>query len=319
MINNYQYFIVLAEELNISKAAKRLFISHQCLSKYLKKLEQAYNTTFFERSPRLSLTQAGRIYLDTLLEIQLLEDNLSSQLQDISLSQKGCIRFGTTEGRYRILIPSLLTDFKRIYPEVQFFAHYDTSGNLCDHIMKNKLDIALMNKRNISANQFESETVLNESLYMVISDHLLEQYFPNQYPSCKEAFKSGIDLSLCQKIPFILNHPGFNSRDLLESHLNAHGIKLNCVLEMTQQDLHFMLAAKDYAACFCWAMYIPSIQMSNRNQSGTHLNVFPIKGLKKSNQIVLIMPKGKILPAYGRDLIGLIKRKCNDFSTSPAL
>ena len=29
MISNYHYFLVLAEELNISNAAKRLYISHQ--------------------------------------------------------------------------------------------------------------------------------------------------------------------------------------------------------------------------------------------------------------------------------------------------
>ena len=40
MFNNYEYFITLAEEENISRAAEKLFISHQCLSKYLKNLEE---------------------------------------------------------------------------------------------------------------------------------------------------------------------------------------------------------------------------------------------------------------------------------------
>ena len=316
LLNNYQYFIVLAEEMNISRAAERLYISHQCLSKYLKNLEREYNITFFERSPKLSLTPAGQVYLEMLRQVQFLEDNLNNQLDDIRQSKKGAIRFGTTEGRYRVLVPNLLADFKRIYPDVKLQTEYTTSEQLCDRILNNELDLALMNKRDINPNQFEMQTILDEKLYMVISDHLLAQYFPAEYPACKKTFSRGVDLAKCDalKIPFVLNYRGFNSREILEDHLNSRGLQLNCVLEMTQQDMHFMLAARDYAACFCWAMYLPTIQQTNAGSSLCHLNVFPIKGLTGTNQVVLVKPKGKILPAYGRDLIRLIKQNCTTFS-----
>ena len=289
MLNNYQYFIALAEELNISKAAERLYISHQCLSKYLKNLEQAYNVTFFERTPRLSLTAAGQAYLEMLRQVQFLENNLENQLSDIRQARKGLVRFGTTEGRFRVLVPSLLSEFKRVY---------------------------LMNRRDAGSSQLERRTLLNEKLYMVISDHLLAQYFPEQYPACKEAFRSGVDLVQFAKreVPFVLNYEGFNSRETLEEHLRAKGVSLNCVLEMTQQDMHFMLAARDFAACFCWAMYLPSIQQANEGNV-QHLNVFPIKGLTATNQVMLVMPRGKILPAYGKDLVRLIQQTCTAFAS----
>ncbi len=316
MLNNYAYFIALAEELNISKAAERLFISHQCLSKYLKNLEQSYNITFFERSPRMSLTSAGQAYLDMLRQVQFLEHNLESQLQDIRESRKGLIRFGTTEGRFRILVPSLLSEFKRMYPEVKLEARYATTDQLYESIARNELDMALMNRRDVGSSQMERRTVLNEKLYMVISDHLLAQYFPENYPACKETFRCGVDLALFarREVPFVLNYQGFNSRETLEDHLRAKGVGLNCVLEMTQQDMHFMLAARDFAACFCWAMYLPSIQQANEGNS-QHLNVFPIQGLTATNQVVLVMPKGKILPAYGRDMVRLIQQTCTAFAS----
>lgn len=315
MLSNYTYFITLTEELNISKAASRLFISHQCLSKYLKNLEQKYGVAFFNRTPKLSLTPAGQAYLDMLRQVEFLERNLESQLEDIRQSKKGRIRFGTTEGRYRILIPELLSDYRKQFPEVILDTTYATSSELCERLAKSELDLALLNKRNINSNQFDVKPVFNEQLYMVISDHLLEQYFPSQYPACKETFKRGIDLAQCQDIPFILNHPGFNSREMLESFLYSQNIDLNCVLELTQQDLHFMLASRDYAACFCWAMYLPSIHQTNANPSLCHLNVFPIKGLKETNQVVLVMPKGKILPSYGNELIRLLSNNCKAFSS----
>ena len=43
-MDDYGYFLLIAEELNISRAAKRAFISQQSLSKYLKHLEDSYGT-----------------------------------------------------------------------------------------------------------------------------------------------------------------------------------------------------------------------------------------------------------------------------------
>lgn len=96
MLNNYEYFIALAEEQNISRAAEKLFISHQCLSKYLKNLEQTYPISFFERTSHLKLPPAGEAMPETLRQVLFLDHNLQSQLDDIRFSKKGLIRLGTT-------------------------------------------------------------------------------------------------------------------------------------------------------------------------------------------------------------------------------
>lgn len=308
MLNNYQYFIALVEEMNISKAAKRLYISHQCLSKYLKSLEERYGIALFERSPRLTLTPAGQAYLDMLRQVEFLEKNLNSQLEDIRKMKSGNIRFGTTEGRYRVLIPRLLSEYNSLYPNVKLSTISDTSSNLCDRVAKNEIDMALLNSRNVNFKRFKVLPVVKENLFMVISDELLAQYFPSSYPACKDTFKKGIDLSKCSDIPFVVNNRGVNSRELLDTFLTSQGLHLNYVMEIPQADLHFMLAAKCEVACVCWAMHVPFIQVCNRGNFGMHLNVFPIKGLKETNQVDLIMQKGKILPVYGQDLVKLVKQ-----------
>jgi len=315
MFNNYHYFIVLCEEMNYSKAAKRLFISHQCLSKYIKNLEAEYQVSFFERSKKLSLTAAGEAFLKTVQQIDFLEQNLNRQLEDMRSSKVGTIKFATTEGRFRILIPSLLAEYKKIYPKVTVQAQYDVSQRLEDLVLNNKVDFAIMNKRDISKNQFSITQILTENLYLVISNNLLHNYFPDTYPACIEEFKKGVDLKAFSDVPFILNYPGFNSRDLLEAQMQLNDYKLNCILEMTQQDLHFMLAARDYGACFTWSMYIPMIQQSNLDTSLSHLNVFPVPSLACSNQVLLIAPKGKVYPQYMLDFIRLLKEQVTAYST----
>lgn len=61
---NLKYFSVLAEELNFTRAAKRLYISQQALSSHINKLEQHYQSQLFIRTTPLELTPAGQcLYL----------------------------------------------------------------------------------------------------------------------------------------------------------------------------------------------------------------------------------------------------------------
>lgn len=315
MLNNYPYFIALAETRNISKAAQKLFISHQCLSRYLKNLEQTYHVTFFERTPKLTLTPAGHAYLDTIRQVQLLEENLDSQLEDIRQAKRGYLRVATTEGRYRILIPDLLARFKRIYPDVVLDVQYGSNSKLLsERVLENELDITLLNKSDISHNQLEMRPILKEQLYLVISDQMLESYFPNRYPKCKQEFSSGVDLAQFQHVPFVMGQRHQNSRETLERYLQERNLHLNCIMELSQLDLHFMITARDVAASFCWSMYIPTIQKMNQEPELSHLNVFPVKGRGLINHLMLITRKGKLFPAYGRDFIQLIREECSRFA-----
>ena len=52
---NLEYFVTLAEELNFTQAARKLYISQQALSKMISKLEEKLGIALFDRSTSLSL------------------------------------------------------------------------------------------------------------------------------------------------------------------------------------------------------------------------------------------------------------------------
>ena len=56
---NLEYFLAAAEEKNITRAAKKLYISQQSLSEHIAKLEDELGVPLFERTPNLKLTYAG--------------------------------------------------------------------------------------------------------------------------------------------------------------------------------------------------------------------------------------------------------------------
>lgn len=59
-LKSIEYFLCAAEEMNITRAAERLFISQQALSSHIKRLEDDYNVRLFERHPSLRLTPEGQ-------------------------------------------------------------------------------------------------------------------------------------------------------------------------------------------------------------------------------------------------------------------
>lgn len=318
MIQNYKYFITLAEECSISKAAARLYVSHQCLSKYLKDLETHYGVTLFNRKPRLSLTPAGEMFYDSLRQIELIEGNLENQLLNYHDSESGTIRIGTTEGRFRILIPELLVRFQERYPNVHLEAQCANSNALREMVLNNQLDMMITAFPATSSTRLTSTLIMNEQLYLIISDHMLEQYFPNHFPACKKKFRKGVDLHDFQHVPFILNEKGFSSRDLVDNYTMKNNITLNCVREIVQADIHYLLSARDYGASFCFSMFLPGVSAANHMESaGSRLNIYPITGFDTTNPVRLLYLKNKLFPAYGYFLISLIKEICQPFMNPP--
>ena len=57
---NLQYFLIVTEEMNVTRAAKRLHISEQALSRQIGKLEKELGAKLFERYPRFTLSPAGK-------------------------------------------------------------------------------------------------------------------------------------------------------------------------------------------------------------------------------------------------------------------
>ena len=312
MFNNYQYFLTLAEEGSISRAAERLYVTHQCLSKYIANLEAEYGVTLFERKPVLTLTYAGRLMLDALRKAESIHINLKNQYFDLRNDLLGEVHIGTTEGRFRILMPDIISDFKQAFPMVQLRIQSAPSPELTKLVLQNNLDLIVVNGSEKLHRELDTKEVLREKLYFVISNAMLEEYFPDTYPQCKEIFHQGVDLRLFQQVPVALNLPNFNSHIILDRHLAQIGAQLNCIHTSSHPDLHHAMSARDYAASFCLTMYLSNLKRFNQ-ENGNPLNIFPIQGLSETNPVVIAHVKKRVFPHYTDVLMRIIRRRCQDF------
>lgn len=317
MLNNYQYFLMLAKELNISSASEKLFISHQCLSKYLKNLEKYYDIALFERKPSLRLTPAGEILLKAFKDIEFSDQNIKSEIENLKNTEVGTVNLGITEGRYPIVVPRLLKEYQKLCPHVHLNIINTTTPKMREMTLNNELDLFLSGLNYLNP-RLSSIKIMDEKLYLVISDNLLKQFFLN-YPDCIEEMEKGVDLRNFSTIPCILNKINFNSRTVIDRYLAKEGLTLNCIAELTQPDMHYRLTAEDMAISFCLTMYLDGIKHINQLQklqgSDNLLHVFPIKNLTETNPLGLMYLRGKILPSYTKKLCNLIKTICRSYST----
>ncbi len=307
MTNAQKYFLIAAEEQSINKAAKKAFISQQCLSSHIKKLEETYGVYLFNRRPHLSLTPAGKELAHTLKTISFLEDSLTRTLKDIDSGINGHIRVGIHSSRAQVILPQVLTEFYAKYPMTKVSIIYTTTRYLESMLSNGLIDMFIGFYPN-ALPELVSVPLMDEKIYYVISDNLIKKYFPVAFPQCIERFRQGIDLRNFEKIPLI-NFDEYSIFNLIINNFFAQqAIYPNIILETNDSELHALLASNDVAACFCRSMMIDLFSSSPKHYTGyNNLNIFPIKDLDYTHHVSLVYRKQTNFPSYFYAFIELVQ------------
>jgi len=132
------YFLTVAIEGSISKAARKLYISQPTLSTQLKALEVELNKVLFVRgSKQITLTEEGKILLRRALEINDLVTKTKNEIMNDVIS--GDLYIGGGESQSMRFVVESIRKFKKNYPQVQTHLY---SGNALDTL--EKLDNGLL-------------------------------------------------------------------------------------------------------------------------------------------------------------------------------
>jgi LysR family transcriptional regulator, salicylic acid-responsive activator of bsdBCD len=116
-----RYFLTIAEEGQITRAAKRLHMAQPPLSQQLKLLEQELGVQLVERMGRtLKLTEAGRTLQLRAEQIVGLMDSTVSEIAEHHIGLRGTISIGTVASTGVTLLPERIHSFHHRYPLVYF-------------------------------------------------------------------------------------------------------------------------------------------------------------------------------------------------------
>lgn len=141
-----EYFIAIAEEENISMAAKKLNVAQPHLSRCLRQLEDELGVDLFERrKKKLYLTNAGRFLLKRGYEITRLIDQTVGEMRQIVNPVKSSLSIGALESVSITFLPEWLAEYRRQNPEILLNVwSTGTSSELLDRLNKGIIEIAFV-------------------------------------------------------------------------------------------------------------------------------------------------------------------------------
>lgn len=304
------YFLKVVECGSFSKAAEELYVSPQAVSLHIKNLEDTYKTTLFERKPALKLTPAGEIMLQAVNDIMRCESLLMDRLNVTSSDFTGEITIGLPANRSIAFADEFVPHFSTLYPNVVVNLVEQFSEGLFADLSNNKIDLALPlisdttvrpDPSYLEIFQLEAET-----LYLIISDELLQKKYPDRFPACKEEFRSGVSLYQFADLPLFL-HPSNSPfhREILNA-IKAHGISPFIRIKTSLTSSLVTLCAKGYGIFFSPTMLLKYMYETQPYFFKT-LNIFPVLEYVGARQTFLVYHRKKLLTKQLQDAIRIIK------------
>lgn len=144
-IKQLNYFYVIAEEGQITSAAKRLHIAQPPLSYQLKNLEDELGVKLVERGSRnVTLTDAGLILYKRAEQILSLTKSTMDELKDFKQGTHGTLSIGTVSSSGASLLDSRLSIFHEKYPFINFEIHEGNTFKLLEALHKGIIEIAIV-------------------------------------------------------------------------------------------------------------------------------------------------------------------------------
>ena len=139
-----RYFVAVAEERNITRAAERLHISQPALSAAVRQLEQQLGVDLLDRSDRvLALTPAGQLLLDRGRELLATADRTFEAVRARDVAAVGRLRVGMAPTARYGLGAALLAACAQEAPAVMLYPQEDTTGALLRSVRAGTLDVAV--------------------------------------------------------------------------------------------------------------------------------------------------------------------------------
>ncbi|MCM2329924.1 MAG: LysR substrate-binding domain-containing protein [Pseudomonas sagittaria] len=214
-LRHLRYFIAVAEEQNIGRAAARLHISQPPLTRQIQQLEEELGVQLFTRTPRgMELTPAGELLLEEARNIRAVVEQATERTQRAGQGKLGRLDIGIFGSAILDIIPKVLAEFRAAYPEVKVVLHSMNKNEQIEALRQRRISVGF-NRIITPLPDISSELVATESLLLAISaSHPLAQQAVVPFAALAEhplvLFPTGsrpsfIDrvIGLCQQAGFV--------------------------------------------------------------------------------------------------------------------
>ena len=175
-VKTLKYFLTVAREGTITKAAETLCIAQPPLSRSMQLLEEELGVTLFIRGKRrIRLTEEGLFLKQQAEEIITLVEKTQNQLGKIKNSTHGTIALGVTETCGASILSGLIGDFHRQYPNIRYSVWCGNGDEIRAKLEKGLADIGIV-REPFNTEKYDHIFIKQESWIALMSvNHPLSQ------------------------------------------------------------------------------------------------------------------------------------------------
>lgn len=217
--NHLYYFYRVAVHKSVSKASKELLIAQSALSTQLKQLEESLETTLFNRTKGgMDLTERGDLVFRYAAQIFEMYEEMRRAMVLAEKEVRGPLNVASVASIGIYLLPRILTEYHRRYPDVQINLELHSSNQVMEMLQENQVDMALI--------AWDRQYPLLKSR-VVMQNHLVLVANP-KHPLAKKKTPVLEDL---QDQKFVGYEVGTPTRLMIDAHFKGLGVPLNYVIE----------------------------------------------------------------------------------------
>ncbi|BEO95447.1 hypothetical protein FNSP10_21270 [Fusobacterium nucleatum] len=305
MKQNYKIFLLVAEELSYSKAAKKAYVTQQCVSNHIQRLEKELNTKLFSKKTSIQLTEAGKILYNAIKNMEIISNNATKSIREISAGTKGSFTMGISTSRAKIILPNVLKKYHKYFPDIEISFYVNDTSILEKKLLDGEIDLFL--GINTSQNEnFKHTFLLNDSMHLIISKSLFQNYFATKD---LEKFKSGVDLINFSEVPFTLYYETGALNLIIKQHLLFEGIKFNKIpYYISDCDTQIHLCQSGITAAIVPKMLSLNLKEYNLEcKSEDEVYIFPINNFNYPLRIDLVNNVNVEQPFYINSFYQIVK------------
>lgn len=288
-IRQLQYFVAVAEQGTVSRAAQNLSISQSSVTQAIKELESDLGIELFERHPRgLNITHKGHQFLRHATKILADVSDARRSFFGERQASTGRLQLGVTSLVAGYVLSDLLARYRRAHPAVDVSAIED-DGDYIEHLLVGgKLDIAVMvisNLRDRMALQSEILEVSSYRLWLPLGHRLVSAEIINVGDIADE--------------PLIML-----SVDEIEENtgklLSALGARPHVAFRTRSVE-----AVRSLVATGAGIALLPDLVYRPWSLEGDRIESRDISGALPVVQVGMVWRRGSGLPQAARDFIGI--------------
>ena len=208
-----QVFHTVARLLSFTKAAESLHMTQPAVTFQVRQLEEYFNTRLFDRTHnRISLTDAGKRVFEYADEIFDLYAKMENAVRDMTGEISGILIIGASTTIAEYMLPALLGDFKRKYPDINVHLKVSNSDGIVSMVENNDIDLGVV-----------ESAVMNKNLVVENCRHdRLVAIVPPQHSLASE---QKVQLKDLMSHAYIAREEGSGTREVIHEYLTNAGMK----------------------------------------------------------------------------------------------